>query len=294
MTKFNVDEIRMALRNKMDVLGLSGNQVARQIGISPATVSNALVSQYEEDKLAKISDTMWRKIASWAGYAMTWRTVELPGYKRVMDICRHAQTKGISKAIADEPGSGKTWSLTTYASSNANCYMLACKEHWTVKNFVEKLMQALGMQVFPGTITEKVDAIVEFLNSKQSPLVIIDEADKLKDRAFIIVKTLQDEADTGLVLAGTPYFEIRITRGCKSNKMGYKEIYSRVGGRFFHLGEITTSEVFQICAANNITNEKVARQIAMQAHGDLRQVKAAIENYELQQEKSATKEEAIA
>lgn len=294
MTKFNIDEIRMALRNKMDVLGLSGNKVAKQIGISPATISNALVSQYEEDKLDKISDTMWRKIASWTGYAITWRTVELPGYKRVMDICKHAQQKSISKAIADEPGSGKTWSLTTYASCNPNCYMIACKEHWTVKTFVEKLMQALGMQIFPGNITEKVDAIVEFLNSKQSPLLIVDEADKLKDRAFIIIKTIQDDAQAGIVLAGTPYFEIRITRGCRSNKMGYKEIYSRVGGRFFHLGDISTNEVFQICAANNITNEKVARQIARQANGDLRQVKAAIETYELQQEKAAEKEEAVA
>ncbi|MBL4830692.1 MAG: ATP-binding protein [Aliivibrio sp.] len=291
MTKFSIDEIREALRRKMVVMELSGNQAAKQIGVSPATVSNMLLSIYEEYKSAKISDTMWRKVAAWAGYGLTWRSVDLPGYKRVMDICRHAQNKGISKAIADEPGSGKTWALTTYASCNVNCYFIACKEHWTVKNFIEKLMQAIGMQVFPGTITEKVDAVVDFLNSKQSPLLIVDEADKLRDRALIIVKTLYDEARTGIVLAGTPYFEIRILRGCRSNKMGYKEIFSRVGGEFYHLGAIGTDEVFQICLANDIHEEKVIRAIAREARGDLRRVKSAIELYELQKEKITKQEE---
>ena len=293
MTKFSIDEIREALRRKMDVLGLSGNQAAKQIGVSAATVSNMLLSINDESKLAKVSDAMWRNVASWAGYGVAWRSAETRGYKRVMGICRHAQNKGISKAIADEPGSGKTWALTTYASSNMNCYFIACKEHWTVKNFVEKIMLAIGMQVFPGTITEKVDAVVDFLNTKQSPLLIVDEADKLRDRALIIVKTLYDEARTGIVLAGTPYFEIRISRGCRSNKMGYKEIFSRVGGEFFHLGAIGTDEIFQICLANDIHEEKVIRAIAREARGDLRRVKSAIELYELSKEKNAKQEEVV-
>jgi DNA transposition AAA+ family ATPase len=290
MTKFSIDEIREALRRKMGVIKLSGNQAASQIGVSSATISNILLSQLETEKLAKISDAMWRKVASWCGYGMAWHTAETIGYTRVMDICRHAQTKGISKAISDEPGSGKTWALTSYAASNRNCYFIACKEHWTVKSFVEKLMKAIGMQIFVGTITEKIDAIIEYLNGKISPLLIIDEADKLRDRALIIIKTLYDEVRTGIVLAGTPFFEIRILKGCRQNKMGYKEIFSRVGGEFYHLGLIGQDEVFQICAINNIKEEKVIRAIAREAKGDLRRVKAAIELYEL---KLSKKEEEL-
>jgi DNA transposition AAA+ family ATPase len=290
MTKFSIDEIREKLRGRMIALELSGNQAAKQIGVSSATISNMLTSQYEDDKLEKISEAMWRKVAAWCGYGLAWRTAETPGFKRVMNICRHAQDKGISKAISDEPGSGKTWALETYTASNPNTYFIACKEHWTVKNFVDKLMQAMGLQVFAGTINEKVDHILEFLNSKTNPLLIIDEADKLRDRALIIVKTFYDDARTGMVLAGTPYFEIRILKGVRSNKMGYKEIYSRVGGEFFHLGHIGEDEVFQICAANDINEEKVIRQIANKAKGDLRRVKAEIEKYELVREKSANKE----
>ena len=281
MTKFSIDEIREALRRKMDVIELNDNQAAKQIGVSSATISNILLSQLETEKLAKINDAMWRKVASWCGYGMAWYTAETIGYTRVMDICRHAQNKGISKAITDEPGSGKTWALTSYKASNRNCFFIACKEHWTVKSFVEKLMKAIGMQVFVGTITEKVDAIIEYLNGKISPLLIIDEADKLRDRALIIIKTLYDEVRTGIVLAGTPFFEIRILKGCRQNKMGYKEIFSRVGGEFYHLGLIGEDEVFQICAINNIKEEKVIRAIAREAKGDLRRVKAAIELYEL-------------
>ena len=281
MKKNEIDEIRKQLISKMKILELSGNQTAKVIGISPATISNIINSDEDITKLEKVSETMWQKISIWLDMSNKWRIAPITGYNRVMDICKHAHKMQLSRIICDEPGAGKSFTLKQYARDNAGVYYIECQEHWTTKTFLHKLMHVMGIQVYPGTITDKVDIIVDFLNNRRNTLLIIDEADKLRDKAFIIIKSFYDAARTGIIMSGTPYFEARITKACRLNKMGFKEMYSRFGGEIYHLGNIGLDEVTMICVVNNLRNEKVIRKIAAECNGDLRRVKALFDAYQL-------------
>jgi hypothetical protein len=64
----------------------------------------------------------------------------------------------------------------------------------------------------------------------------------------------------------------RVMRGLRTNKTGYQEFFSRIGGRFIELTGTTPEEVRELCNANGIRKEEEIRAIINDHKGDLRRV----------------------
>lgn len=127
-----------------------------------------------------------------------------------------------------------------------------------------------------------VGEIIEYLNKTDRPLVIIDEADKLKDPVLNLFKTFHNKTNAGFLLAGAPFFEKRIRRGVRLQKQAYEEIYSRIGGEFIHLRGINNTDIRLVCHNNGVMEEENITMVVNFSGGDLRRVKAKIDELSLQ------------
>jgi DNA transposition AAA+ family ATPase len=268
-----------ALKQKMSATNLSANKASTIIGFSGATLSNML-----NGKWSNISEDLWRLAQAWTGYRIGWKLSVTSNVKRVHNICRDAQKNKKSIGIADEAGCGKTAALRWYANANVNVAYV----YWTKKVLLAKILQAMGEESY-GSVPEMVDKIVQRLNEMDSPLLILDEFDKLKESAMQLFKTLYNktEDNAGFVVAGTPYLRERITKGCNKDKQAYKEIRSRLGGSLLAVqtlkNEVFQQDIIKMATDNGIAEKDMSRLLNdIGKSKDLRVIRRMIETYLLE------------
>ena len=77
----------------------------------------------------------------------------------------------------------------------------------------------------------------------------------------------------------TDYIIKRIENGLRWQRPGYKEFYSRIGRKYFELDDTTPHDVYAICVANGLTDEKDINEVIAESNSceyDLRRVKKSI------------------
>lgn len=242
-------------------------------------VSTAIISQVLNENWDAISDEMFRSLAAQIGYKQcAWNTVETRGYKRMYSLLDDSQQNSEVFAITGDAGCGKSEAIASYARTHRNVYMLTCSEYWNRKFFLVGLLKTMGRDPSGFTVSEMMEDVIFFLKRSNKPLLIMDEFDKLTDQVlnfFItIYNSVQDHC--GIVISSTNYLERRITRGLRSNKKGYAEIYSRFGRKFIPMPSVNDSDIASVCMANGIVDDKVVENIISDSDGDLRRVKRLI------------------
>lgn len=257
----------------------SQNKAANSLtGVSSATISKLLNGEWE-----LINEVMWRNIAAQIGIKQkTWFIVETRDFKMLNFVLDDAQTNSDVFAICGEAGTGKTKIAVQYSQSNQNVFMLSCNDYWNRKLFLQEILRVMGRPSNGDTtIGEMMNSIVYELKRIENPLIIIDEADKLSDQVMYFFITMYNELEDhcGLVLMATDYLEKRIKRGLRLNKKGYKEIYSRIGGKFINLLGPNVNDITDICIANGVENKAVIKDIIKDSENDLRRVKRKVHAY---------------
>ena len=254
MEEIKKEEIVLALKSYCSRYE-SQNKAANTLkGVSAATISQMINGNWE-----LIKDEMWRNVATQIGYReQKWEAVSTTNYQQMTFLLSDVQENSLVMAVTGEAGTGKTFACKQYIAENKNSYMLCCNEYWNRKVFLTELLTALGKDYTGYTVSEMMQEAVRSLKTKEQPLLILDEADKLSDQVFYFFITLynQLEDECGIVLCATDHLEKRIKRGIKLNKKGYNEIWSRLGRRCIALKGITANDIVKICEANGITSNK--------------------------------------
>lgn len=252
----------------------SNNKAANAIGVSPAIVSNMLTGKWE-----LIAEAMWRRVAAQIGYKRKeWITVETTVYKRAMQVLQDAQEESACFAVVAEAGSGKSLALKAYEEENPETYVLSCSEYWNKKQFLMELLRVMGKAADGLTVGEMMEDAIRELKSKDYPLLVLDEADKLSDNVLYFFITLYNrlEDQCGIVLMATSFLQKRIEKGYRTNRRGYRELYSRVGRKFVRLGDTTDNDIAEVCMANGITDKAMIRTVVKECDGDLRRVRRMV------------------
>lgn len=252
----------------------SQNKAANVIGVSAATVSKVLAGDWQ-----LIKESMWRTIAAQTGFKRKeWITVETSVYKRAMKVLQDAQEESLCFAVCAEAGSGKSLALKAYEATNEEVFILSCSEYWNKKMFLSELLREMGRDSDGLTVGEMMDAAIRELKGMDYPLLVLDEADKLSDNVLYFFITLYNrlEDQCGIVLMATSFLKKRIEKGYRTNRKGYRELYSRVGRKFVTLGATTDNDVAEVCIANGIDDKGLIRKIAKDSEGDLRRVRRMV------------------
>ena len=252
----------------------SQNRAAASLkGVSAATVSQLLNGNWE-----LIGDEMWRNVASQTGYReRRWVAVETVNFRTIGRILADAQDNSLVLAITDEAGTGKSFALNHYRDNNRNVYLLCCNDYWDRKLFITELLAAIGKDYTGQTVGEMMRDVVGRLKVIERPLIILDEADKLKDHVLQLFITLYNnlEDECGMVLCSTSHLERRLVQGLKSKK-GYKEIWSRIGKKCVALKGVTAADITLICERNGISEKKTIDLVLGDSECDLRRVKRKV------------------
>lgn len=263
----------------------SQNKAARSLNeVSPATISQILSGNWD-----LISDDMWRNIAHQVGYdRRSWNIAPTRGYIQMTHILTDAQDNALVLAVVGDAGSGKTEAIRQYVANNRNVYHLCCSEYWNRKHFLCELLRNMGVEA-TGTVTEMMFDALQELKKKDSPLVILDEADKLSDQVFYFFITIYNQLEDhcGILLCATEYLEKRIKRGVRNSRKGYREIYSRVGRKFIALPLAGPRDVAAVCKVNGVEERSDISRIAEESDGDLRRVKRLVWSLKAKEQEEA-------
>jgi hypothetical protein len=253
-------EIAQLVESEYRLLG-SWSKVAAKCGVNPAVV-HTYVRRPEE--WSKVGVSMWGKIAAALGYSFgkRWKIAETMNTRLLMATLQMAQEHRMCLAISDKAGSGKTASIQAYKTADdyKSVFVMECEE-WSKRSFLTRLSRELGIAYDRGYVSVEVMAekVIERLKGyakDRSPLLILDEADKLKPSAlrFIIPLYNKLEDEVGIVLCGTENLRREIQRGAARAVKGYDEIDSRLGRTYVTLTGVTADDVRNICMANGLTD----------------------------------------
>lgn len=274
MTQEEKQRISERLRDYCQQKG-SQNKAANSLnGVSSATISKILAGSWET-----ISDDMWRGIASQIGHdARGWSLATTSVSGLMTFTLENAKNESLVLAVTGYAGCGKTEAIKQFSESHRNVFHLCCSEYWNRRTFMAKLLQCMGIAGCGSTVSDMMDSIISNLKAMDSPLVVLDEADKLTDQVlyFFISLYNQLEGHCGIVMSSTPYLEKRLERGIRLQKKGYEEIYSRLGRKFVKLRVINGEDITAVCVANGITDKATIREITNESESDLRRVKRSI------------------
>lgn len=256
----------------------SQNKAANSLkGVSSATVSQMLNNNWE-----LIKDEMWKNVATQIGYSSEqWEAVETRDFRILTALLKDARDNSNVFAITGDAGTGKSFTMKAFAAENKRVYLLSCNEYWNRKMFLQELLTAMGRDYSGYTVGEMMYEAVSSLKKQDSPLIVMDEADKLSDQVLYFFITIYNQLEDhcGIVMAATSHLEKRIKRGIKLNKKGYTEIFSRMGRKFIELKGVGSSDVRAICVANGIDSQQAIKEIWEDCEGDLRRVKRKIHAY---------------
>ena len=245
-------------------------------------VSNATVSQMINGNWELIKDEMWRTVSNGIGMqGGNWETVATGGYKRMTSVLEDAQENSLVMAVIGDAGCGKTQAIEHYVKNHRNAYHLQCAEYWNKKNFLQNLCQQMGMRNTYGTVYDLIEDIVRELEKEDSPLIIVDEADKLSDVVLYFFITFYNrlEDHCGIVLCATGYLKKRIIAGERNERKGFAEIHSRVGRNFIGMPQTTSEDIAAICEANGVDDLNAINTICKKSDFDLRRVKRLVHAY---------------
>ena len=253
-------------------MSISQSEASKRIGVSAATITNILNNKWEN-----ITDA-WLKVSAFVETRLSgWQVAETANFKMLQDLCKDAQLKGITRAVSFRPGSGKTFATKHYADSNKNAFFIGAIGDMSKRQLLQALCLSMGIGAAYRT-SDMLDDIISKLETTAKPLIIIDEFDELDNKALRVFKDLYNRCNCGFLLIGGQHLRERINRGVRNCKQSYAEIFSRIGGEFVALKEITDAAIERICNANGVTEKSLIQDIAAQAKGDLRRVKALVES----------------
>lgn len=260
----------------------SQNKAAGSLeGISAGTLSSMMNGNW-----SRISDAMWTKVAeqvkpTGSSSATGWTIVETGAYQEISYAMQDAQEYMNVTWIVGEAGCGKTTTGRLYAEEHKEAFYILCSEDMLKGEFVRTIARKLGIRSEGYTVRELWQAIIESIIQMESPLIIFDEADKLPESVFqyfiSMYNNLEDRC--GVVFLSTDYIKRRISNGLRYGRKGYKEIFSRIGRKYFDLEPTSAQDVYAICTANGITSREDIDKIIKEGDGydfDLRRVKKSV------------------
>lgn len=245
----------------------SYSEVAKKVGISDTSMSQIKSGKYGADEgqiLKKIAVALDYKESDW---------VVIPSilnYSRIANTFHDAKAESMWFAISNKAGSGKTGTLEDlYNKDTSGSVFFIQAEEWSGRQFLMQIVRkTLGEAATKGkykTNSEIIQMVADYFNEMQfdNPVLIIDEADKLRPAALRMLIPLYNKTEErlGLIASGTENLEKEIKAGVRLAKKGYDELDSRFGRNFIYLNGITEDECGRICEANGVTDPFIQSQI---------------------------------
>ncbi|ENM3902709.1 AAA family ATPase [Vibrio cholerae] len=240
----------------IEAKAVTGAQIAKEISVSPATLSQIMKGTYAADP-----SNMIDKLEKWLRMREQRQSTPNvnPGFvmtetaKQIMADLTYAQITESFAVIFGASGVGKTETAREYQRSNNNVWMItASPSRASLTECLYELAMELGLDQAPrrkGALSRVIRQ--RLLNSEG--LVIIDESDHLDYPTLEELRILQEETGIGMALLGNNKVYTQLTGGRRNED--FARLFSRIAKkRGIHKAK--KSDVKAIAQAWNVMGEE--------------------------------------
>jgi hypothetical protein len=194
-----------------------------------------------------------------------WQHFNTDNYMMICNVISEARTRKIPYCIDGDTGQGKTYSISRYHQErSADTFVVRCAGDMSVKDFIVEVAEAVGCEAV-GSKVQVRKRIVRHLSKKNDPVLIIDEAENLKDGAYDGIKAMMDDLKgiCPIVIVGANDYQSKLQKLAEKKKKSFPQIYSRLKeGGFNRLFEMGREDVSGICNALNIKDKSLIGLLA--------------------------------
>jgi hypothetical protein len=232
-------------------------------------ISASTISQVKNNNWELLSERMWHHIARQVGfYCGEWQPADTSAYLLLRILFSDAQHYAMAYGIVIGTGLGKTFTAMHYMRENDNTIYISGCEDYNRKSFMTALLKSAGIEG-SGTVPQMIQQFTGHVLSLEEPLLIIDDADKLKDRVLHLLLLIASELSgkAGIAIMGGEQLRVRIIEGSREKKPGFEAIFNSIGRRFITLGSIGPKDAELICHANGIFDDDVIESIKQECSG---------------------------
>lgn len=245
-------QINSVLESKV----ITAAQLAKEISLSPAALSQVLKGKYAADPIAIIN-----KLEKWLnlrqeriatpninpGFVMT-ETAKL-----ITADLTFAHGAGEIVAIFGASGVGKSEALREYQRNNNNVWMImSCPSCASLTACLYELALELGLDDVPRR-KDLLSRVIRNRLRNSEGLVIIDEADHLDYAALEELRIIQEQTGVGMALVGNNKVYTQLTGGRRNED--FARLFSRIGKKR-GLHKTRQADVRSVANAWQIMTEK--------------------------------------
>lgn len=267
----NIAKARSRLQEHLSRSGESQESVAKKTGLSTSRISQFIKGIYTGD-----NETTAFIINSFVDLQEMRRdyskapefTDKIKNSQRIMQTLDYVFANKCTGVVSGVSGSGKTTTLKYYQTIMSGViYIQADATKWSPCSVLKLILKSLGKE-FKGSSSDMLDKIVDELYGTER-LIIIDEAQHMKARAFDTLRTLNDRAEVGVIYAGTPDIIERMTIG--KGQEEYDQVYSRIELQCNLANRFSLAEISDLFSAYNLEKDVLKRLcVAATEKGGLR------------------------
>lgn len=253
----------------------SYDKLSVQIG---KVASGGTLNKMANGKWELIKDEMWNKVGARLNVRNEWQTADTSFLSDMMGFMNDTQKYQDNFWVIANAGSGKTEAVSRFRQTHKNVFVINCR-NYNQRELVYLLAAELGIQKKSNMRYRDLEnATIRRIQEMDCPLLVFDEADKLKKDGLGFLTVLYNEVkNAGFFCCSTPAVMDIMERLRK--KPGGEELFSRFGKDFIKVSPPNEYDVEVICRANYVTTVAAINRVkktAEKAEYDMRAVRKAI------------------
>lgn len=249
------NETLSRVRAEIESAKLTQSVVAKEAGISPATLTQILNGTYNADPVKQL-----KKLDSWLALreekqtapsvpaAPSW--VETPIAQRINGALKFAHGFNDMTVIYGSAGLGKTATCKAYRQQYASVWHATMTPaSSSVAAALDEICVALGIKNPPASALRMQREILRRITGTNG-LMIIDEAQHLSTAALDAIRSLHDSAEIGFALVGNEAVYTSMTGGNRAPHLD--RLFSRIGKRV-RLTRASKKDVWALAVAMGVS-----------------------------------------
>lgn len=205
---------------------------ANYLGINTSVYSR--MKSGETDRL--LSDGEWVRLALKLNVQLlelSWKVAKTATFRTITGQLQVCMNNAVGGIFCDDSNLGKTFAGKEFARHYANVAFVDCSGVKTWSKLIRAIARAFGFNT-NGSLTEIRQGVIDGVLALEHPLIILDEAGDLSDSAILELKGLWNSLEylCGWYMMGANGLRVKMERKMNWNKVGYEELFNRLGSRF--------------------------------------------------------------
>jgi DNA transposition AAA+ family ATPase len=235
LSEGEIENVRAQVRDLMAREGLTQTAIAKEADIPFGTFTPWMGGKYQGDN-GKLAQKVQRWMeARKEAQKISVRIPKEPGFvltpttNDVLQLLQWAKEAPGITLITLGPGMGKTTTARHFALTTPHAYRVVMRPSTSgVHSMMKEIAQTLGVtERDPGKLTRAIGD--KLRRNGRHTLIMVDEAQNLRDEAVDELRHYLDEYGCGIALLGNE--DVQTRWGRSTPKEGYGQLHRRIGPR---------------------------------------------------------------